>query len=110
MPPVISNAVGSPTDFWKVIEPPFVMGANIAIAPIFGVDSFGRAAKVGELIPVVAETIYDARIAPVIILVTVWGKVDVSTLRLARMAFVVANEFLPEIVFRGFTRIDFFHD
>lgn len=57
LPPVVMNAVDPPGSFRKMGEPPEVMLARVAIAPIAGSDLASHALEVGEVIqPVIAFT------------------------------------------------------
>ena len=38
LPPVVMDSVTAPGNFWKVVQPPFMMFADIAVTPICSCD------------------------------------------------------------------------
>lgn len=49
-PPVVMDSVAAPGDFWKVVQPPFMMFADIAVTPICRCDLARDALEMWEVV------------------------------------------------------------
>src|SRR5207249_3252976 len=94
----------------KMVEPPEMVGAHIAAAPLGAVHLASVARQLREAIPVVAVAGHVARVAPIIIAHTVGRAMDVAALRLPRGDPIVACEAIPEVALRRVAAEDPAHD
>src|SRR5262245_22612589 len=82
----------------QVPEPPQMMAAHIAIAPFRTIDRAAGPREIGKVVPIVAEAIHRAAVAPVVIALAAGREVDIAAVRLARCDLVVASKHIPEIL------------
>lgn len=109
-PPVIVDAVGLARGARQVIEPPDMMGAHIAVAPILGIDLTGGSAQVGEVVPIIAIAQHFAAIAPVVVALAVGRKVNIAALRALRCDLIVATEAFPKVLLFAMSSKDLAHN
>ena len=93
----MGNAVALAADVRQTAQPPQMMLADVAIAPVAAGDKPLLAGKVGEVKPIVATAGDRCGVAPVIIAHAVGSKVDIAAGCLAGMGFVIAAKLLPQI-------------
>ena len=80
----------------EVVEPPFMVRADLAAAPFRGADHAHIAFEVGEVkLPVVAFAIYTGWIIPIVILLAVRREMDISTGGFAGGDLVVSRKAIP---------------
>lgn len=106
VPPVIELAVCLALDMWHVAEPPEMMQAYIAIAPVALIHDAWLSRQIRKIVPVVAIAQDFAIVAPVIITDAVGREMHIAAFRFFGVRFVVANEALPEISLTLNTLID----
>ncbi len=96
LPPIVVDAILSTSHLWEVAEPPLVMCADLAVTPFGCVDNSNITLKVWKIqLPIVTLTFYRSCVAPIIILLAVGRKVDVSASGLAWSAFLILYETPP---------------
>ena len=80
----------------EVVEPPFMVSADLAAAPFRGTDDTHIAFEVGEVqLPVVAFAFDRGEVVPFVILLAVGRKVNISAGGLARSDLLILHEALP---------------
>src|SRR5215211_1465258 len=99
LPPIMLNPVFAPADLGQVVEPPFVMLANITISPLSRGDRPNRPSEIWEVLePVITFAENCARIIPVIIPLAVWRKVDIPHCGSTWRRLLVADKALPQVI------------
>src|SRR5215211_6554468 len=110
LPPVIADAKRRTRDMRQVLEPPEMMGAHIATAPLRAIDHAARPGEIGKVVPVVAKAIHRAAIAPVVIALAAGREMHIAAVRLARRDLVVASKHIPEVLFARMVAKHMAHD
>src|SRR5262245_61707530 len=96
LPPVIADAKYDAWHMWQVLQPPEMMAAHIASAPLRAIDRAARPREIGEVIPVVAKAIDWATAAPIVIALAAGREMHITAVRLTRRDLVVASKHIPE--------------
>lgn len=82
---------------WEALQPPLVVRANLAAAPLFARHDARRVIDLGVVQPRIGATHHAARVAPVIVDVAAGRVMHDAAAGVARMRFVVARELLPQV-------------
>ena len=82
-----------------MVEPPFMMFANIAVSPFCGGDGANLPFEVREVLqPVITFASNGARVIPIVVPLAVWRKVDIPHGCSAGRGLLIADEALPQII------------
>ena len=93
------DAVPAPGYFGEMTHPPFVVFADVAVAPLGGGDRAGNPFKVGEILaPVIALARDRGRIIPIVVAFAVRRKMDIPQRGLTGMSLLVTGKALPQII------------
>ncbi len=93
-----------------MVEPPEVVAAHIAAAPLAGAHLAGWRAEVGEGVPGVGPRQHRPLVAPVVVAEAARRKVDIAALGAAGVGLVVAREALPQVALAAVPPVDVGHD
>lgn len=94
----------------EAFEPPFVVGAGVAVAPVAACHRAGRACEIRIVEPIVGATDDGARIAPIVIAVAVRGEMDVAYAGTAGIVLVIPNKPLPHVLLTPMVAVRLLHD
>src|SRR6188472_3861529 len=109
-PPVVGDAVGFAGVFGEVGEPPEVMGAHVATAPVFGGHGFASVGEGGVGEPVVAVAGDGGGVAPVVVFDAVGGVVHPAALGGAGVLLFILGEELPHVLLFAAALVELGHD
>ena len=76
LPPVIGNTPRPPGDFGQVLQPPLMVGTDLATAPFGRTDLADLIVEIWEVVPVVAVAGHQARVVPIVIPLAIGSEMD----------------------------------
>ncbi len=93
-----------------MVEPPEMVGAHVAAAPVFGGHGFWLAGEMGVGVPVVAKAGDGSGVAPVVVADAVGGIVHPTTLGVAGVLLFVVGEERPHVALLAAAFVELGHD